>query len=69
MKLSVLLVCVVSLFAGCAVFKAPVPRADGPTAPTGSYDNAAEKWADESSAARRKAEKERTEKILEKIER
>lgn len=59
----------VSLLSGCAIFKAPTPRASGPTLPTGTYENAAEKWADESLAARRKAEKENVEKTVERTER
>jgi hypothetical protein len=54
---------------GCAIFTPPAPHAHGPTVPSGRYDSGAEKWADESAAARRKAEKEKTAKVLDKIER
>ena len=69
MKLCLIALAILSLSAGCAVFRAPVARADGPTLPTGTYDSTAEKWADESLAAQRKAEKEKVEETLTKIDR
>lgn len=67
MRKHLLVLTLVSLLSGCTLFEPPVQSGNGATLPTGTYDTAAEKWADESSAARRKAERERTEKVLEKV--
>jgi hypothetical protein len=68
MKKHVMLLALVFLLSGCAAFKAP-HSAKGPTVPTGTYDSAAEKWADEALALERKAEKEKTEKKLTRMDR
>ena len=57
------------LLSGCAVFKAPSHSATGATVPTGAYNSESEKWADEALAAKRKAEKEKTESTLRKLDR
>ena len=69
MKARFITLALLSLSPGCAVFKAPTPSASGPTLPTGTYETAAEKWADESLAAQRKAESEKVEKTLTKMDR
>ena len=69
MKTCFIALAIASLSTGCAAFKAPTSTANGPTLPTGTYDTAAEKWADESLAAQRMAEKENVEKTLTKINR
>lgn len=50
------------------MFRAP-QSANGPTLPTGTYDSASEKWADEALSAQRKTEKEKTEANLKKLDR
>jgi hypothetical protein len=68
MKKHAMLLALVGLLSGCAAFRAP-HSAKGPTVPTGTYDSAAEKWADEALARERKAAKERTEKDLKRMDR
>ena len=54
---------------GCSVFQTPPYRADGPTVATGVYHSEAEKWQDETLAAQRKLEKEKTAKELKSLDR
>jgi uncharacterized protein YceK len=67
MRKTLLVLTITCLLSGCTMFEPPIQRSHAATLPTGTYATAAEKWADESSAARRKAERERTEKVLEKV--
>lgn len=68
MRRLIVLALIIGALSGCAVFRPPATSVKGPTVPTGEYDNAAEKWADESLSARRKIEKEKTEKELQRTD-
>jgi hypothetical protein len=68
MKNHAMLLALVCLLSGCVTFRAPY-NAKGPTVPTGTYDSAAEKWADEALARERKTAKEKTEKDLNRMNR
>ncbi len=68
MKLFIPLLATVFLLSGCSMFRPP-QSANRATLPTGSYDSASEKWADEALSAQRKAEKEKTEADLKKLDR
>lgn len=68
MKILIPLLSTLCLLSGCAMFRPP-QSANRSTLPTGSYDSASEKWADEALSAQRKAEKEKTEASLKKLDR
>ena len=69
MKTSILAVVILLALTGCSVFRPPPHSANGPTISTGSYESASEKWAAEALASERKAEKEKTEAALKKLDR
>lgn len=68
MKILVPLLATLCLLSGCTIFRPP-QSASRSTLPTGNYDSESEKWADEALSAKRKAEKEKTEADLKKLDR
>ena len=68
LKLVTLLALAVCLYTGCAMLKPPPISANGPTVPTGTYDNSAEKWQDEALSAERKKHQEKTAAVLRKMD-
>lgn len=68
MKVLVPSLAALCLLSGCTLFRPPL-SANRSTLPTGTYESASEKWADETLSAQRKAEKEKTEANLKKLDR